>query len=203
MYKTNFSSDIWNLCPWERVWCPRSNWQFKWVEVKPGLPELGEMSSSYGQFVYVFSWPSAWSTLWAQGEDLCIYTFEAKTQHHVYHTNIAVILRASVKILANVFLSPSQTNVKSLCQVFFLIWQCMVIDLCWLYVSETQSYHTNALPWVVFRKGTPIPPVDLQHRLFHYSYKILPSVSLLLRDFHYAISSKPFWLSLLNFRYNL
>lgn len=155
MYKTNFSSDIWNLCPWERVWCPRSNWQFKWVEVKPGLPELGEMSSSYGQFVYVFSWPSAWSTLWVQGEDLCIYTFEAKTQHHVYHTNIAVVLRASVKILANVFLSPSQTNVKSLCQVFFLLWHCMVIDLCWLYVSEKQSYHANALPWVVVRKGTP------------------------------------------------
>lgn len=203
MYKTNFSSDIWNLCPWEWVWCPRSNWQFKWVEVKPGLPELGEMSSSYGQFVYVFSWLSAWSTLWVQSEDLCIYTFEAKTQYHVYHTNIAVVLRASVKILANVFLSPSQTNVKSLCQVFFLLWHCMVIDLCWLYVSEKQSYHANALPWVVFRKGTPIPPVDLQHRLFHYSYKILPSVSLLLRGFHCTISSKPFWLSLLNFRYNL
>lgn len=90
-----------------------------------------------------------------KGEDLCIYTFEAKTQHHVYHINIAAVLRASVKFLPIVFLSPSQTNVKSLCQVFFLLWHCMVINLCWLYVSEKQSYHANALSWVVVRKGTP------------------------------------------------
>lgn len=130
------------------MWCPRSHWQFKWVEAKPGFPELREMSSSYGQFVYVFSWPSAWSTLWVQGwRPLHLHILKLKPSIMSTTQTLLKSLEpgASVKFLTNVFLSPSQTNVKSLCQVFFLSWHCTVIDLCWFYVSEKQSHHVNAL----------------------------------------------------------